>query len=251
MFGNLWLYGLLIVEVEINDVFRRILLGASMAYCLDAGSTNAHPSLVVVIYVEADGTRFVRSVEIMSQNYVTRFFFSQNNTLSEVLTDEAVDAFDALVDRANTGRALISLPDEKVRLTNLSLKGCDIFVGSSKMGGERLMLRFQKAFGNVLALLRKNITVIGSAVDEPGALAVETLETAMLPLFNLAHHIETVLDSDDTSDPARLRVALELLVDRIRETEQGFGIHKPRFLPEQPQGGPSAAMMEMARLSVR
>ncbi|MEL6217479.1 MAG: hypothetical protein AAFR79_03285 [Pseudomonadota bacterium] len=174
--------------------------------------------LALTLWAEADGTFYVRGVEIMNGGSRMRLSFQKQNDMANVLAKDAHDPLLELATKALWHRGLLSLPDLRLTLNNLVLAGCRVLITAAEDGAEQIMIRFRHCFGNLLGLFRKNVLALNMAVEEIADGSARALDELYLEVANFGHHIDSMLDGSRDSCPIQTHQKLAALSQRIRET---------------------------------
>lgn len=174
--------------------------------------------LAVTLWAEADGSFYVRGVEIMNGESRLRLSFQRQNAIDEVLSDSAVDELHGIATKALWHRGLLSMPDLRITLNNLVLAGCRVLITAAEDGAEQIMIRFRHCFGNLLGLFRRNVLSLNMAVEEAAAGTARALDELYLQVANFGFHIDALLDGGADQGAGPTRDELARLSLRIRET---------------------------------
>lgn len=197
--------------------------------------------LAVTLWAEADGSFYVRGVEIMDGESRLRLSFQRQNGLKEVLSFDAYQEIEEIATRALLHRGLLCLPDFRLSLRNLVLAGCRVLITAAEDGAEQIMLRFRHCFGNVLGLFRRNVLALNMAVDEVTVETKRALDELYLQMVNFGYHVDALIQNGQERCPDQLRDELSSLSHRIRETvfalnQRDFGLQPAIAGRIQPSG---------------
>ncbi|MEM9146939.1 MAG: hypothetical protein AAGC57_12125 [Pseudomonadota bacterium] len=174
--------------------------------------------LALTLRAEADGSFYVRDVEILNEGSRLRVSFQRENRLEEVLSAESCETIADVARKASEHRGMLALPDLRVSLRNLVLAGCRVLISAAEDGAEHILIRFGHCFGNLLGLFRKNVLALNMAVDELCDSSARRLDELYLQIANFSSHIETVLGDERPNCPIRTHRELAALSQRIRTT---------------------------------
>ncbi|EAR51153.1 hypothetical protein OG2516_14800 [Oceanicola granulosus HTCC2516] len=155
----------------------------------DRGLKPTFSSLALTF--EPDGGEFnLQAVTVAEGDARIAITFADARPLAGTLRDHPARAMRRLLLRAEQPTGIWSFPDERVVLRELILSEPRLIVSRRSTGASLYVLRFQRFFGQLLGLFDPAASIANPLRVQLDELAFRTIESAMLPLFNIAEHLE-------------------------------------------------------------
>ena len=121
---------------------------------------------------------------------------------------------------------VVTFPELRLSVPGLLVAECVATYRADPSGGHDINLHFRQVFGNVQALFRANVMAMNCVRDEANDIVVDSLESALIPIFDLGEYVRQQLrNSGDASEQA-IADAMAGLVARIDSLELSFEMFK-------------------------
>ena len=165
---------------------------------------NQH-RLVVTLNVREGCTPFVRSSELIGQDFRIRTSFTEDIPIDEVLIKPIADKIKACLGEAGTQTELKFFPDMEIAIPGLSLSGISAMTSRNEDNTLHVIVRFQHFEGTFNRVFLKNLK-LGDTLDAE----IQNLETPGIadlatPLLNICEAaklgLSTVTDPSAAQSP--------------------------------------------------
>lgn len=204
-----------------------------MALCSVNAVNGLKPSsvdrLVLNFLRHSDGKIFVRSVEVISTDQRVRFSWINEHEPDCIFEADFWKQISGKVDRTVKQRGLIALPDFEIEGNGYAARCCRLLCVASENGVENVMVRFQKFMGNARNLFSEAYGTEHFSAEDSIRLAAIALETIYLPLRNLSHYLEDLLDDEEQNWPYGFKSALVQIKSRLAEFQFDEDLTKFHF----------------------
>lgn len=181
-------------------------------------------AVVVTLKAEPDGALRLRSVEILARQARIRISFPPEATPAGALSAGAAVEVRRLARTAIETRGTVAMPDFDAPLDGLRLFDCCLLTSGTSDGGEQIMLRFNRIEGALGALFAPGGSprrLFGGGLSPAfEAAALEALERAYLPLWDLAAHVDKLTERGELGKDSEAAVSALLT---IRGRIEGLG----------------------------
>jgi hypothetical protein len=166
-------------------------------YVPTKGQNNLN-SFVVTMWVEQCGDVFVRSCEIIGDQFRNRTSFGDRPRLENTFSERMAREIGICVRKLSMQTEVLALPSLQIQLPGLSLSGARLVATRLTNGTVNVILRFKSFFGKINAAFRNNLGFDTRLDHVNSVLATKVLDDIALPLLNIC----TALDQDPAADPS-------------------------------------------------
>ena len=175
--------------------------------------------VTITLKVEPDGVIIVRSTELIGSGSRARFSFSADAAIEASFQPAAARRVRELVTRVVDQQSMISLPDHVLRIPGLMLAECNVVSADVIDGGQQVMIRFRRYFGDLFSLFAEDYMPRRRLGDATTEHAINLVEQAYLPLVAFIDHVQEMRDNGEVSSDDKASQALFAITERIRSLE--------------------------------
>lgn len=186
----------------------------------DETSQRREHCVSITLKADAFGALFMRSLELVRGDTRIRLSFSKDATIAEAFCAQAAMRVEEVAAAALERMGLLRLPDFVIRAADFVLADCSAVAADMEDGGQQIMLRFRDHYGDIMSLFSADAEarqmLAGRAPDH----AIEALEQAYVPLFDIAGHIAELrqagaLDASEKHTKALLSISEKIEAMRV------------------------------------
>ncbi|MGB0410502.1 MAG: hypothetical protein ACPGFA_02840 [Pikeienuella sp.] len=200
--------------------------------------TETGDKFVITLNATENGALYVQSVEFIAGFARTRISLSKLNRLDEFFCPEVAAELTDILKPALLSHGMLSLPDRSIRMSDILLEGCRVMVMAAAGGGENIIVRFRKCYGAIFSILNDQVPLKKNLADKTVSQALEMLENAYIPLFDLSRYLDGILDTGDQGLDQNFENAASTINEKIKSLEM-YRFFLMRYLETQGVGGKS------------
>lgn len=175
--------------------------------------------VTITLKVEPDGAIVVRSTELIGAGSRARFSFPPQAAIEASFQPAAAERVRELVARVFVKEGMISLPDHVLRVPGLMLGECNVVAADVVDGGQQVLIRFRRFFGDLFSLFAEDYMPRRKLADASSEHAINLVEQAYLPLVAFIDHVQELRDNGEISSAEKSGEALFAITERIRSLE--------------------------------
>lgn len=193
----------------------------------------------------------VRSVEVVSEDQRVRFSWIEEHDPHSIFEPEFWQQLCPKVDQTVEQRGLMALPDFEIEGHGFAARCCRLLCVASENGVENIMVRFQKFVGNARKLFADACSIGHFSPEDSARLAAVTLETIYLPLRNLTHYLDELLNEAEQDWPEGFKTALSQFKTRMTDFQFDEDMTKLLFSQQMTMTRPETDHPEIGKQEKR
>lgn len=170
----------------------------------------------------AHGVFELKFVEIHTGVASVKIEFDDETELDHVVQASVAPVLNDLVEQSIRVAATTSFYKTDISLPGILLSECIVRKQHRADGGHDIVVHFNKVFGSVQNLFSRNLLSINAAVPDANEIMIDTLETALIPLFDLGAYIREQITDASTISQSQMSEAIAGLAARIEALEVSF-----------------------------
>ena len=144
----------------------------------------------------------LRSCEIVGKGFRSRFSFSENKHIENVLVPRLAHAVAVSLRSVAEDTHVLALPEFLIELPGLVLAGLHVMIMEAAQGVRNVILRFKEVLGAANRVFQTDVGVEEPVASQGQQLAINVLEEICLPILNLCHAIDAIAsDEGQTINP--------------------------------------------------
>ena len=193
--------------------------------------------LTINLVISKKGNLDIRSCDVVSKAFRNRTTFPDFQDLDTVVDTTLAQALRDVLIGLPDGPQVISMPDFLVEIPGLVLSGVHLLVTDANNGIRSAIFRFKEFLGAVNAIFLENIGFDSCPVRHNEQLATQVLADVCLPLLNLCHQMDALLNHAPLAVANHLRDRtheLEFQTELLKRfvTNSASRAHEPKLIEE-------------------
>ena len=204
----------------------------------EVSNVETGDKFVITLNTGKNDDLYMQSIEFIASFARTRISLSKHNRLDEFFCPAVAAELTDILQPAIASNGMLSLPDRSIRLSDVLLEGCRVIVMAAAGGGENIIVRFKKCYGAIFSVLHDNVPLKKNLADKSISQALDVLENAYIPLFDLSRFLDGILTSESNALDQNFESAALSINERIKSLEM-YKFFLMRYLETQGASGQS------------
>lgn len=152
------------------------------------------PSLSMNLILDGPDVVWLRSCEVVGNGVRSRISFADNRRMEDVVVHRLVQAIAINLRKLPEGAHVLSLPECLIEVPGLLLAGAHVMVTDVTETVRSVIFRFKEFVGAINRAFQVDVGIEADIPTQTEKLALEVLEDICMPLLNLWHSLDSMIE---------------------------------------------------------